>query len=206
MRLTILAVMCALAVSGSAAAQQAPQAPQPPQAPQQPQRTQTQTNTSTTRTTTASAPAAPNAPPAPPAPARTFQAVNVKIEFTITDQRSTAAPIKRTVSIITSDGMPGRVRSTSTIQTVSRELDVPLNVDATPMLLPDGKIRVQFTLGYNVPYYGEEIPKRGDLVRSDLSDGVSLVLTEGKSVVAAQSSDPIGDRKVTVEVVATVVK
>jgi hypothetical protein len=37
-------------------------------------------------------------------------------------------------------------------------------------------------------------------------ENLSLVLDEGKPLVVAQSADPVGDRKVTVEVVATIPK
>ena len=135
--------------------------------------------------------------------------MNVQVEFTITDQRGNEAPIKRVVSVIAADRNLGRVRSTATV--VGIQGDVPLNVDATPTLLSDGKIRLQFTLSYDwpVPYEpaaSKEPSPIGRLTRTTLQDSVSLILVDGKSMVAAQSADPVGDRRVTVEVKATVLK
>jgi len=44
------------------------------------------------------------------------------------------------------------------------------------------------------------------VAKTTLQDSVSLILENGKSMVAAQSADPIGDRQVTVELKATVLK
>ena len=113
----------------------------------------------------------------------------------------------RELSVIAADGQLGRVRTTSKVNWRGGDLDVPLNVDATPSLLGGGEIRVQFTVSYDVPYFNGETPqKQGDVSRSTLSDSVTLVLKDGASVTAAQSADPIGDRQVSVDVKATVLK
>ncbi len=41
---------------------------------------------------------------------------------------------------------------------------------------------------------------------TEIRENLSLVLDDGKSMVVAQSADPVGDRRVTVEVVASVTK
>ncbi len=155
----------------------------------------------------------PPPPPAPPAPpsaalARRGQPVNVKVEFTLTDSRgSGAAPVKRTVSIIVADQHTGQIRSTSDVFGVAGS--VPLNVDTTPELLGDGKIRVGFNLQYDwaVPVEsGATATPRGTVLKTSMHDSVSLVLENGKPLVAAQSADPSGDRQVTVEVMATILK
>jgi hypothetical protein len=136
--------------------------------------------------------------------------VNVKVDFTLTDRRGTEPPVQRVVSVIASDRSLGRVRSIAYAQ-ISGEnnREIPLNVDATPTLLQDGKIRVQFTLSYDLPVPDDPEPHRSPgyrITRTDVQDSVTLVLTDGKSMIAAQSADPVGDRQVTVEVKATVLK
>jgi hypothetical protein len=160
------------------------------------------------------APAARTPPPAAPAapataaPARSRrdgQQVNIKVEFTITDQRGSATPTKRTLSLIVADDFTGAIRTQSS---VSRMNDVPLNVDASPVLLTDGKIRLGFNLQYDWPAPiepGKDIPV-GSVTRTGVHDSLSLILESGKSIVAAQSADPIGDRQVTVEVKATILR
>jgi hypothetical protein len=39
-----------------------------------------------------------------------------------------------------------------------------------------------------------------------LRENLALILESGKAVVAAQSADPVGDRQVTVEVKATILR
>jgi hypothetical protein len=43
-------------------------------------------------------------------------------------------------------------------------------------------------------------------MKTVMHDSVSLILESAKPMIAAQSADPIGDRQVTVEVKATVLR
>ena len=171
----------------AAPAAPAPAAPAPPAQPRQPM--------------------PPPPPPAPPVAAsrRNGQPVNVKIEFTITDQRGAAPALKRTISVVVADAQTGQIRSQSEVAAIG---GVPLNVDTSPELLTDGKIRLGFSLQYDwaAPVDGNERIPRGTVMKTAMHDSVSLILESGKSMVAAQSADPIGDRQVTVEVKATVLR
>jgi hypothetical protein len=154
--------------------------------------------------TPATAPAA--AAPAPAsAPRRQGQPINVKIDLSINDQRGTSAPVKRTLSIVVADGMGGSIRSQSEVLAVG---PVPLNVDAHPELLENNKIRLGLTLQYDwpAPFEGGRDAPRGTVVKTTLHDSVSLILENGKPMIAAQSADPLGDRQVTVEVNATILR
>jgi hypothetical protein len=136
--------------------------------------------------------------------------VNIKIDFTITDQRGGAPAIKRTLTVMVADERTGSIRSQSSVYQVG---DVPLNIDASPSVLTDGKIRLGFNLQYDwpAPLEGQatnpttQLP-RGTVIKTQLHDSVTLILESGKPTIAAQSADPIGDRQVTVEVKATVLR
>ena len=148
--------------------------------------------------------------PTPPAPRREGQPVNIKIDFTITDQRGGAPAIKRTLTMMVADFHTGSIRSQSAVFQVG---DVPLNIDASPALLTDGKIRLGFNLQYDWPAPLEapatnpnQQPPRGTVTKTQLHDSVTLILESGKPMVAAQSADPIGERQVTVEVKATILR
>ena len=148
--------------------------------------------------------------PTPPAPRREGQPVNIKIDFTITDQRGGAPAIKRTMTLMVADFHTGSIRSQSAVFQVG---DVPLNIDASPTLLTDGKIRLGFNLQYDWPAPIDGLPSspekplpRGTVIKTQLHDSVTLILESGKPMIAAQSADPIGDRQVTVEVKATVLR
>jgi hypothetical protein len=162
---------------------------------------------------TAPAPAAPRTSPPvaapavqPPAPPRRQgQPINVKIDLSINDQRGGSPPVKRTLSMICADGVSGSIRSQSEVLAVG---PVPLNVDVFPDLLADNKIRLNLTLQYDWPApieAGRDAP-RGTVVKTALRDSVTLILDNGKPMIAAQSADPIGDRQVTVEVKATILR
>jgi hypothetical protein len=134
--------------------------------------------------------------------------VNVKVEFTLIDQRG-GAPIKRSVTLVVADMRGGSIRSQSDVMGVGG--GVPLNIDTNPELLPDGKIRLSFTIQYDWPAPIETgdartAPPRGTVIKTSMHESVALILESGKSMVAAQSADPLGDRTVTVEVKATVLK
>jgi len=149
---------------------------------------------------------APRPTPAPtPAPRRVGQPINVRIDLSINDQRGGSAPIKRTLSMIVADGMGGSIRSQSEVLAVG---SVPLNVDAEPELIADNKIRLRLTLQYDwpAPFEGGRDAPRGTVVKTALRDTVALILENDKPMIAAQSADPIGDRQVTVEVKATILR
>jgi len=193
---TALLLGCVLTATHSASAQPSDQTPTPNAATaprgQGPQ----------------SAPAAPPAERAS-APSREGQPVNIKVDLTITDQRSGSSPVfKKTVTVVTADAMGGFIRSTARYREIG---DVPLNIDAQPRLLPDGKIRVNVNLQYDLPANIENNEARvvgvvGPLTKTSIHENLSLVLESGKPIVAAQSADPVGDRQVMIEVKATVLK
>ncbi len=114
-------------------------------------------------------------------------AQNVRIEVTISDaaERTT----KKVVSMLVADGDNGRIRSGNN-QGV-------LNVDGQARVADDGRIYVSITIEY--------MPDRS-LETTTLNESISLVLAAGKPTLVSQSADPGTDRRVTVEVTATVVK
>jgi hypothetical protein len=143
--------------------------------------------------------------PAPAAPRRQFQPVNTRVDLSITDQRGGSAPIKRTLSVVVADGMTGSVRSQSEVLAVG---SVPLNVDASPELLADGKIRLGLNVQYDwpAPIENARDAPRGTVIKTALHDSLTLILENDKPMIAAQSADPLGDRQVTVEVKATILR
>jgi hypothetical protein len=206
MRMRLFATTLTLAAMFAVTALAQPTAPQTPRTPQTRQAPKTPT-------TPAAPPAAPSepAPPQPPPapPRRVGQPVNVRVDVTITDQgRAGAQTVKKTVSIVTGDGLSGRIRSMADYMNIGL---VPLNVDADTELLADNKIRVRVSLQYDLPVAGDatgaELTKiSGPLRKTQIQENLALVLENGKSIVAAQSADPVGDRQVTIELKATILR
>lgn len=124
-------------------------------------------------------------PPASAVPPQANNWQNVKLDLTITDAASTSPQIKKVLSMYIADGRQGQVRSQSEQGLI--------NVDARPQLRPDGKsILLQLTVEYR--------PDHG----SQFSESLSAMVIDGKPLVLSQTADPSGDRKVSVEVVATI--
>ena len=128
-------------------------------------------------------------PPAPGgAPGQPASWQNIKLDLTITDAGSTSPQAKKVLSMYIADGRQGQVRS-------QNEQGL-INVDARPTVRPDGKtILMQLTVEY-----------RPDARGSLFSESLSAMVIDGKPLVLSQTVDPSGDRKVSVEVLATIQK
>lgn len=144
---------------------------------------------------------APAAPPKP-MPDRFIRTLtNVQVELTLTDQIGNGAPEKKTVSMIVATGSWGKIRNTAARV---GPFQVGLNVDARPFVSTDGQIQLELTIYYYPPQYKPEaIPP---VVPTELNQSLTVVLQSGKPMLISQSADPASDRKVTVEVKATILK
>ncbi len=149
---------------------------------------------------------APPPPPAAPTPDGRNRRVgpNVRVEVTFNDQRSGDPAIPKTVTLTTNDGQWGRVRSS--VSTFNYG-DSPLNVDARPEVLADGRV----LLNVNIEYGEKRVPEgkpvqQGQVIATTLNESVTLLLESGKGLAVTQSADPMSDRKVSVEVKATILK
>jgi hypothetical protein len=187
-RAVLLAVCFAILAVPIAAGQQQPPPPPPPAANQE-------------------KPTPPPAPPTPPAPSirPTFQPVTVRIDLTISDQVGTAPVVKKTMTLLAADGERASVRS---VNRTADQRDAVFNVDARPVLTQD-KIRLDLGVVYDPP----EIPRTDPLGTdkkfgwtTSLQQSMGILLENGKPLVVSQSADPRTDRKVTVEVKATILK
>jgi hypothetical protein len=129
---------------------------------------------------------------------------NIRVELTITDQAGPGEPAKRTVSMIVADRRAGSVRSGGQVQTSSGRFDVTLNVDATPAILRDGLMRLELALEY-APRPGSDNASSGE-GRARLNERLTLMVESGKPLAISQASDPTSDRKISVELTATLLK
>ena len=122
--------------------------------------------------------------PKPPAPEGLPQ--NIKLELTITDQAGPCEATKRTVSMIVADRKNGSIRSSGQV------------------IIKDGLMRLDVTLEY-VPKPGSENASSGE-GRGSLNERLSLLVESGKALIVSQASDPTSERRITVELTATVLK
>jgi hypothetical protein len=147
----------------------------------------------------------PGSAPTPPAtntPPRAdafLHGSNIKIELTISESGSAATMAKKTVVLTTMTGRRASLRSS-----VNRGEGVPsltLSVDASPEAQVDG--RIFLTLGV---VYSPDSAASDNTRPADLNESLTVFVADGKPLVISQSADPKGDRKVTVEVTATILK
>jgi len=150
---------------------------------------------------------------AKPAPAQAWLPINIKIEVSITDQTGTGPAARKLVSLIASDRQSANIRSSANVpirnpgtSTVVNYRPVTINVDARPEIVTKepNKVLVSFGLEY--------LPKSGgpqeemELGMAQLSERMALVFESGKPQIVSQAADPTSDRKITVEVTATILK
>lgn len=132
---------------------------------------------------------------------------NVQIELTISDQIGTQTAEKKTVSMVVSSGNWGKIRSVGNVRpSPEPPLVVQLDVDARPYVSVDGPIQLELTMNYAPP--GAQTPEKetGKARPTTMNQSLTVVLQSGKPLVISQAADPVSERKVIVEVKATVLK
>lgn len=135
----------------------------------------------------------------PASPPNADQPVNIKLDLTITDRVGSGDPVKKTMSMIVADGLSGTIRNSGNVKDQGR---VQIRVEARPKILPSGQIRLMLALEYVPRAPGSDAP----LEVSALHEQISTIIEPGKPVIVTQSADPASDRRILVEVKATLVK
>lgn len=150
--------------------------------------------------------------PAPRPPEPVFPSANVKIEVSITDQTGSGTPARKVVTMIAGDRQNTNIRSSASVPVKMagsnnyNYRNVTINVDARPTISQKEPNKVLVTLGLEyLPRSagGQEEMEAG---MASLSERLGLLLESGKPMVISQAADPTSDRKITVEVTATILK
>jgi hypothetical protein len=131
---------------------------------------------------------------------------NVKFELTITDQRTEGPPVIKTVSATVVDRSSARIRTSGAVRTPMGMRDVVLNVDATPTLVNVNGV-MKMRLSMSIEY--RPVALESDTEKSStptISETITVVLEDGKPLLISQSADPATDRKVKVEVKASIMR
>lgn len=145
-----------------------------------------------------------SAKPAPAAKPDPGQPINLKLDLTITDQSGSGESAKRTVSMIVADRQSGSVRSTGRVTVGPNNFPVSLNMDAELFILNENQIRITLALDYT-PKPEKENATTGE-GRANLTERLTLWVQPGKPIVISHASDPTSDRKITAELVTTLLK
>jgi glucose/arabinose dehydrogenase len=157
--------------------------------------------------TKAEAPAQKAPPEPPPLP------LNIRIEVSITDQTGGNAPARKVVTMIAGDRQSTNIRSSASIavkrspdSTSTFSRDVTINVDARPVVLQKEPNKVNLSLGLE---YFPKTQGSADVMEAGMasfSERLGLILESGKTMMISQAADPTSDRKITVEVTATILR
>jgi hypothetical protein len=96
------------------------------------------------------------------------------------------------------DGRSGQIRSTSDGGLI--------NIDASPSVRPDGRIYLRLTVEYRPELSAAQAQQAGTSRIAQFNESLALIVANGKPILASQSADPRSDRKVSLEVTATVAR
>jgi hypothetical protein len=144
--------------------------------------------------------AAPPSPPAPPAAVpRGRSPRNVRFEITITDTVE-GKPVTKVMSLTAMEGgnNPNSIRSVASLPGKA----IPLNLDVRQVsIYDDGGIRAQVNVEYQ-PYVSSPQSQQPGLITA----GATSVFADGRRTQILQTTDPISDRRTTIDVTATTVK
>ena len=106
--------------------------------------------------------------------------------------------------MMVADRKIGSIRSQGRVTAGGRSTAVTFNVDATPTILQDGQMRLDLGLEYS-PKPGSENATSGE-GRGSLNQRLSLLVESGRPLSSRRPSDPTSDRKISVELKATILK
>ena len=146
------------------------------------------------------APAAPQAPsaPAPQTPAdqeQGGQLTNIRLDVTVTDTNAQGVAQPKSLMVMLADRAMGRTRAAFQDRTIA--------VDARPTMA-DGRIRMSFTIQSDRSMYLGP-PKEADATLA-WRNSFSLLLENGKPMLALETIDAATKQKMSIEVKATIQK
>jgi len=141
----------------------------------------------------------------PPERRRVGQLANVRLDINVTERRGAAPPLTKLVSMTVADREQGKIRSMAEIPPgagVNFPIAVPLHVDARPTI--DGtRVHLRISLDYTAERSTDASVRSPVL---NVKEDLSVILENGRPMTIADAGDPLGDRRVQVEVTATILR
>jgi len=128
---------------------------------------------------------------------------NVHLAIKISDSFSSEVQTTKAVTMLVADRQSGQIRASGGSRII--------NIDARPSVQRDGRIWLQLSVEYLPDLSTEQFEQllkasKNRFQVNMLTESITLVVADGKPTVVSQSSDPLNDRKVSLEVTATIVK
>jgi hypothetical protein len=130
--------------------------------------------------------------------------LNIRLDITITDQQASAPPVVKTLTTLVADNWQSRLRTEGSTWTTSGAYAIALNLDARPRIMNNtrDKVLLMMTIEYK-PTAPD--PKPG-VSSTTLNQSFQVILQDGQPLMISESAEPNSDRKVKLEVKATIVK
>jgi hypothetical protein len=143
-----------------------------------------------------------------------IQLVNVRIEMTVLDQTGPGEPSRKVVTMLVADRQNASIRTMGWVLTKEGRRDVTINVDARPTVLrgKEGSVQVDLALEYRPAGAssnpGLSLPAAAEAGSSQtgLNERIGAILESGKPMLISQAADPTSDRRISVELKATILK
>src|SRR3954468_24776798 len=147
--------------------------------------------------------------------------INIRIDATVIESHGEQVTGRKVLTITLVDGERGSVRSAQQVPFQPKGSAgysyraAPLNMDALAVLRDDGRIKVALALEYRgAPSDPETSPgpapntvvTTAGTMDEGIRQNVTVVLESGTPLGVAQSANAIGDRRVALEVKATILK
>jgi len=139
---------------------------------------------------------------------------NIRIDVSITDQTGNSPAARKVVTMIASDRQSANVRSSASVPVktgpepigIVNYRNVTINVDVRPAIVmkDPNKISVSFGLEYMPKTLNTKEEMEPGM--TSWSERLTLTLESGKPMIISQAADPTSDRKITVEITATILK
>jgi hypothetical protein len=157
------------------------------------------------------APVAPASAPRPPTLPNGAMAVNIRLDLVLTDNFG-GTPTKKTVSMVVMNRQSGMIRTQNHVGGFQVRLDVDAAIEqhatggTNVAPIGGGPLTLRLTLQYTpAPTDAGRGTGPGN-IPAGLNESLAVILQDGKPLLISQSADPVSDRRVTVEVTATVLK
>jgi hypothetical protein len=112
----------------------------------------------------------------------------------------------KTVTATVADRSNARIRTSGSVRTPMGMRDVILNVDTSPQLVNVNgvsKLKVSLTMEYRPVALESDTEKS---TTPSINESLVVVLEDGKPLMISQTADPSTDRKVKVEIKATILR
>jgi hypothetical protein len=122
--------------------------------------------------------------------------LNVRVEITVREEGGTPPPTRKTTAITVVNGQRGSVRSEGPATPEDKFNRGRFSVDVRPLIESSDRIRTSVTLEYGSATSGARVT----------SLTFTPVLENGRRMVVSESADPVTDRRIIVEVSASILK